>query len=651
MTTPVPGPLRSIGERLAETVEALKGVDASNSVDASEPVDAPKQADASKRADASVPADATPSATESTRRQDGASTRRIRRRDPCGKVDLGGSIHPVLQRVYAARGIRAAEEVSLGLERLLPVGTLEGVEAAAELLARHREHGRVLVIGDFDADGATSTALVVRLLRAWSFSSVDFLVPNRFEFGYGLTPEIVALALERRPTLIVTVDNGISSAAGVAAARERGIDVLVTDHHLPGRELPAANVIVNPNAGACAFGSRALAGVGVAFYVLAALKRLLDASSLAPPGAPGPAEYLDLVALGTVADLVPLDANNRVLVAQGLKRIRAERCVPGIRALLAIASRRRTDLTAADLAFGVAPRLNAAGRIDDMTVGIQCLLADDDESAAALAGELDRLNQERRAIEARMQADALAAVRHLIGRLSAGDRAATGASVSGITLFDESWHQGVVGLVASRLKERMGRPVIAFARAGGGLLRGSARSIPGLHIRDVLDAVAARHPDLISRFGGHAMAAGLTLEHSQLDRFARAFDEEVARWMEGAADADWIETDGELEVEEIALSTAAALRSGGPWGQAFPEPSFDGVFAVKNARVVGDKHLKMWVTSGDGARSFDAIAFNFKVSEDCPELPSGTCRLVYRLDINEYKGEQRLQLLVDHVLP
>ncbi|MGH8259951.1 MAG: single-stranded-DNA-specific exonuclease RecJ, partial [Steroidobacteraceae bacterium] len=476
--------------------------------------------------------------------------RRIRRRE-AGALDLGGAIHPVLQRVYAARGIRVAEEVSVGLDRLLPVGTLERVDAAAALLAKHRQGGRVLVIGDFDADGATSTALMVRLLRAWGFQA-DFLVPNRFEFGYGLTPEIVALAAERHPTLIVTVDNGISSTAGVAAARGGGIDVLVTDHHLPGRELPAANVIVNPNAGGSAFGSRALAGVGVAFYVLAALKRLLDAAGDLPSGAPGPAEYLDLVALGTVADLVPLDANNRVLVAQGLKRIRAERCVPGIRAMLALAGRQRGDLTAADLAFGVAPRLNAAGRIDDMAVGIQCLLADDPELAAALAAELERLNQERRAIEARMQADALAAVRRLTERgveecavVAAGPGSARREPVNAITLFDESWHQGVVGLVAGRIKERTGLPTIAFARAGEGTLRGSARSVPGLHIRDVLDAIAARHPDLISRFGGHAMAAGLTLGPDDLDRFARAFEEEVTR-VGGVGSGEWIDTDGEL---------------------------------------------------------------------------------------------------------
>ncbi len=554
-------------------------------------------------------------------------------------------LHPVLQRIYLARGVRTAEDLDLSLERLLPVSSLESIAAAADLLLAHRAAGRVLVIGDFDADGATSTALVVRALGAWGFASVDFLVPNRFEFGYGLTPEIVRLAAVRAPSLIITVDNGVSSAPGVAEARSRGIDVLITDHHLPGADLPAANVIVNPNLSGSLFGSRALAGVGVAFYVMAALKRRLDEQRLTPPGAPGAAEFLDLVALGTVADLVPLDTNNRVLVAQGLKRIRAGRCAAGIRALLEIAGRPRASLVAADLAFGVAPRLNAAGRIDDMTVGIQCLLADEAPAAAALAARLDELNHERRAIEARMQTEALAAVRRL---RDPGPRA---LQRSGVCLFDESWHQGVVGLVASRVKERVRRPVIAFAVAGEGQLRGSARSVPGIHIRDVLANLEARHPQLIGRFGGHAMAAGLTLERSRLDFFAHAFDEEVAAWAARCGPSDAIETDGALGVEEIALETAHALRAGGPWGQSFPEPCFDGVFAVRSARIVGDRHLKMWLEFPRSGRAFDAIAFNHIEEESTFTLPEGSLQLVYRLDVNEYQGERRLQLLVDHVLP
>jgi len=553
-------------------------------------------------------------------------------------------LHPVLARVYAARGVRSAAELDHSLERLLPVTTLEGIEAAAELLLRHRG-GRVLIIGDFDADGATSSVLMVRALRGFGFAAVDFLVPNRFEFGYGLTPEIVALAALRGPSLIVTVDNGVSSHAGVAAARARGIEVLITDHHLPGAELPAANVIVNPNLVGSRFGSRSLAGVGVAFYVLAALRRHLQASGLLAADAPGVAPLLDLVALGTVADVVPLDANNRVLVAQGLRRIRAGRCVPGIRALLNLAGRASESLTAADLAFGVAPRLNAAGRLDDMSIGIRCLLTDDEAEARALAARLDELNEERREIEARMQQEALAAVRVL------ADPAPGARERHGVVLFEPSWHQGVIGLVASRVKERLRRPVVAFALADADTLRGSARSIPGIHIRDVLDALAAREPDLISRFGGHAMAAGLTLARAQLDRFAAAFDAEVRHLMAALAGADQVQTDGELGAEEIALDTAQALRAGGPWGQAFPEPSFDGLFSVRSARLIGERHLKLWVEVPRSGRAFDAIAFNH-VEAGAPFVPpAGLVRLVYRLEVNEYQGERRLQLLIDHLWP
>jgi single-stranded-DNA-specific exonuclease len=435
----------------------------------------------------------------------------------------------------------------------------------------------------------------------------------------------VALAAERSPTLIVTVDNGVSSHAGVAAARARGIDVLITDHHLPGAGLPDANVIVNPNLAGSRFGSRSLAGVGVAFYIMAALERRLAEREGARAAVV--AELLDLVALGTVADVVPLDANNRVLIAQGLKRIRAGRCVAGIRALLAIAGRGAADLTAADLAFAVAPRLNAAGRIDDMGVGIDCLLADDPAEAQRLAVRLDELNEERRAIEARMQQEALAAVRRLT------DPGPGALQRSGVVLFDPEWHQGVVGLVAGRLKERLRRPVIAFASADPATLRGSARSVPGVHIRDVLDTIAARHPDLISRFGGHAMAAGLTLERARLDDFARAFDAEVARWMGGRALADTVET------------------AGGPWGQAFPEPTFDGVFTIRSARVIGERHVKMWVEPEGSGRSFDAVAFNHLEEGSAAPAVGGCVRLVYRLDVNDYQGERRLQLLIDHLLP
>ncbi len=565
----------------------------------------------------------------------------VRRAGEGGAGPLNAALHPVLGRVYRARGVRSAEDLDTSLERLTPVGTLESVDAAAELLLAQRAGGRILVVGDFDADGATSTALMLRALRAWGFEA-DFLVPNRFEFGYGLTREIVCVAAERRPSLIVTVDNGIASLAGVAEARARGIEVLITDHHLPGPQLPAARVIVNPNLPDSRFASRSLAGVGVAFYVLAALRRRLEAAGLARADAPGVAEWLDLVALGTVADLVPLDHNNRVLVAQGLKRIRAGRCVAGIRALLEAAGRPMARLTSADLAFAVAPRLNAAGRLEDMSIGIQCLLADAG-AAAGLAARLDLLNRERREIEARMQAEALAAVRVLEAPRTQDPQR------SAVCLFDERWHQGVVGLVASRVKERVRRPVIAFAVGGDGDLRGSARSVPGVHVRDVLAQIDARHPGLIGRFGGHAMAAGLTLPRARLDEFAALFDAQVAAWPERSGLADAIETDGELAVEEISLQTAEALRAGGPWGQAFPEPSFDGVFTVRNARVVGERHVKMWV-AGAHNRAFDAIAFNVLDPHSPADLPQGERQLVYRLDVNEYLGERRLQLLVDHIL-
>jgi len=563
----------------------------------------------------------------------------IERRAMSDSQMLDARLHPVLRRAYAARGVRDSSELALTLDRLVPVSTLECIEAAVRLILEHRER-RILVVGDFDADGATSTALIVRCLRSWGFPSVDFLVPNRFEFGYGLTPEIVGLAAQRAPSLIITVDNGISSISGVAAARERGIQVLITDHHLPGAELPVADVIVNPNVPGSRFASRALAGVGVAFYVMAAVRRELESRGMAAN--PAITDFLDLVALGTVADLVPLDANNRVLVSQGIRRIRAGRAVAGIRALLSIAGRSATSLTAADLGFSIGPRLNAAGRLDDMSIGIRCLLTDSESEALALATRLDQLNSERREIEAKMQDAALAAVSRL--------RDPTGPVRNGVCLFDREWHQGVVGLVASRIKDRVRRPVIAFALAGDGQLRGSARSVPGIHIRDVLDRIAARHPELISRFGGHAMAAGLSLEEKHLDAFAAAFDAEVAALRDPAIPSNRVETDGELSIDEIALETAQALRDGGPWGQAFPEPCFDGMFAVKNARVVGDKHLKLWVTTADRSRAFDAIAFNFKGVEEAKALPDGEVRLVYRLDINEYKGERRLQLLVDHVL-
>jgi single-stranded-DNA-specific exonuclease len=561
----------------------------------------------------------------------------IRRRPQSAACEFTADVHPILRRVYAARGLQGNADLDLSLDRLLPVGSLEGVEAAARLLAQHRSAGRVLVIGDFDADGATSTALMVRSLRAMRFAHVDFLVPNRFRFGYGLTPEIVALAATRRPSLIVTVDNGVSSVAGVEAARELGIPVLVTDHHLAGAVLPRADVIVNPNLAECRFASPALAGVGVAFYVVAALARTLAQDDVRV------ADLLDLVALGTVADVVPLDRNNRILVAQGLRRIRAGRCVPGIRALLESAGRRLEQLTAADLGFAVAPRLNAAGRLTDMSVGIACLLADDPSEAARLAAMLSKLNEERREIEQRMQIEALG--------IAAGVRfGQDGGESLGLCLFDESWHQGVVGLVAGRIKDRLHRPVIAFARAEDGSLRGSARSVAGVNIRDALDSIATRHPGLIDKFGGHAMAAGLSLPQDNLDVFKIAFAAEIAARADQELLTGVIHSDGALTAAELSLDTARALRGAGPWGQGFPEPIFDGDFHIADARLVGGKHLKMQLHVA-GAGPLEAIAFGYVggPAED-PLLRSGArIQLAYRLEVNEYRGIERVQLNCQHL--
>jgi single-stranded-DNA-specific exonuclease len=564
----------------------------------------------------------------------------IRRRTPGAAPDFGAALHPVLRRVYASRGVLSDAELDLSLQRLLPVGSLAGVEAAAELLVRHRRDGRVLVVGDFDADGATSSALVVRTLRALGFAHVDFLVPNRFEFGYGLTPEIVALAAERRPTLLVTVDNGISSIEGAEAAHARHIDLLVTDHHLPGERLPRAAVIVNPNLPGSTFGSSNLAGVGVAFYVMAALARRLGNTVFKP------AELLDLVALGTVADVVPLDRNNRILVAAGLRRIRAGACVPGILALLDCAGRKSAEIAAVDLGFAVGPRLNAAGRLADMSLGIACLLSDDAGEAARLAAQLSRLNDERRQIEQRMQVEAVELVDAL--RLTVD-----GAEAVGLCLFDPGWHQGVVGLVAGRIKDRLHRPTIAFACTEDGSLRGSARSIPGVHIRDALDSIAARHTGLIHKFGGHAMAAGLSLRAEHLPAFRAAFAAEIARRTDPELLTGVIDSDGELSSAELCVDTARALRGAGPWGQGFPEPLFDGVFGVERARIVGERHLKLSLRAEPQGDSLDAIAFGYLGGDHEPAPPraGAQVRLAYRLEVNEYQGRERVQLNCRQILP
>jgi single-stranded-DNA-specific exonuclease len=567
----------------------------------------------------------------------------ISRRPQTDAGDLLSDLHPVLRRVYLARQIKSARELERSLEHLIHPDELKNIDQAADLLADAlRDHRRILIVADFDADGATSCALAVRALRALGAADVRYIVPNRFEYGYGLTPEIVTLAARQEPDLIITVDNGISSIEGVAEARRRGIDVLVTDHHLPGESLPAASVIVNPNQPDDGFPSKNLAGVGVIFYVLLALRaRLRQASWFEQQNIPETnlAKLLDLVALGTVADVVPLDFNNRILVAQGLKRINQGGACPGIDALLRVAGRAPERATTMELGYIVGPRLNAAGRLTDMSLGIECLLTDDPAAAQAMAGRLDALNRERRAIEAEMQQQAFKAVEKL--RLDAA------TLPRGLCLFDESWHQGVIGLVAARIKERTHRPVIAFAPVSGSEIKGSARSVPGLHIRDTLDAVAARHPQLLSRFGGHAMAAGLTLMRAHFEAFRAAFDEEVSRRLSDGDLQGRITSDGELAPEDLSLPVAELLRAAGPWGQGFPEPVFDGWFDVVSQRVVGGKHLKLSLRSRNHKGLVDAIAFN----SIQPGKPAGySCiRAAYKLDVNEYQGQRALQLIIEHL--
>ncbi len=566
------------------------------------------------------------------------------RRRPAGPAGtLPENLHPVLRRVYAARGVSAPEDLALDLRSLLPVSTLDGIGPATELLAGHVERGsRILVVGDFDADGATSTALVLRQLARLGHTNCDMRVPDRMRHGYGLTPALVAELEGERADLIVTVDNGVSAFAGIEAARALGIEVLVTDHHLPAASLPDCAAHVNPNLPGAQFGSRALAGVGVAFYLMASLTRELEKRR--EKRLPPVTDLLDLVALGTVADLVPLDRNNRILVQEGLRRMRARAATTGFMALARVAGCRLDELSARQLGYQIAPRLNAAGRIDDMAVGIRCLLTDDPGEALMLAGELDRLNRERREMEGRMREEALSAVRNL--------RIAEGDLPPGLTLFDGGWHAGIVGLVASRMKDRLQRPVVAFAPASEDELRGSARSVAGLHVRDVLEAVSSRHPGLIDRFGGHAMAAGLTMRRASLERFADAFADEVGRQLSPSQMQNVLETDGVLSAGEISLETARAIEEGGPWGQAFPEPVFDGEFDVVDARTVGDRHLKLWLRAAVAMQPVEAIAFGYFDEPEARWPGTGAkLTLAYRLQSSSFGGTPHAELLVEHVAP
>ena len=552
---------------------------------------------------------------------------------------------PILQRIYLSRGVTTQQDLNHTLPNLMNFKSMKGIDAAISLLVDALERQqRILIVGDFDADGATSSALMVLALRDLGAGHVDFLVPNRFEFGYGLTPEIVEVALEKKPQLLVTVDNGISSIAGVKAAKDNGLKVLVTDHHLPGDELPDADAIVNPNQPHCEFPSKAACGCAVAFYVLTALRATLKEKGwFQQQGIPMPnmANYLDIVALGTVADVVPLDINNRILVAQGLARIRAGRARPGILALLDVAGKSRQRLVASDLGFAIGPRLNAAGRLDDMTLGIDCLICESPNLARDIAIELDALNRDRKHIETQMQHEAV----QILGQLDLNE----GGLPFGVCLYDPQWHQGVIGILASRIKDRVNRPVIAFAKSDNGEIKGSARSIAGIHIRDILDNVAARHPDVLIKFGGHAMAAGLSLKEENLEKFKLAFHDAIKGVVDESIFNPVIYTDGELHANQMTVAFAELLRNSGPWGQNFIEPLFDGVFDVVEQRVVGEKHLKMSLRPVGSQLVIDGILFNFHEALDLSSLQR--VRLVYKLDINEYRGRVSQQLLVDYLEP
>ncbi len=570
-------------------------------------------------------------------------SKKIVRRDYNDELNDWG-VHPILQRIYLAREVRSLSEVTRELKDLLPFSALLNIDrAVSRLVEALQNQQRILVIGDYDADGATSTALMVCALKAFGGLQVEYLIPNRFEYGYGLSPAIVEVAITKKPDLIITVDNGIASFEGVEIANAAGIDVLITDHHLPPAVLPNAYAIVNPNQANDQFPSKNLAGVGVAFYVMCALRAALKNLQWFEKNAlecPNMTIYLDLVALGTVADVVPLDKNNRILVHQGLRRIRAGLARPGIMALLQIAKRDHTRVVASDMGYAIGPRLNAAGRLEDMSLGVACLLLDDFSMACEKVQYLDLLNQERRVLEEQMENEA----HNSIKRLQFHERIPFG-----FCLFDENWHQGIIGLVASRIKEKYHRPVIAFAKESSDTIKGSARSVKGVHIRDILDKIATQYPGLITKFGGHAMAAGLSLELDNLEKFSDIFDLTISEELSHQALEGCVESDGPLAPAEFTLELARLLRESGPWGQGFPEPLFDGFFEVLDQRLVGERHLKLTLRAPDSQRPIDAIAFNV----DLTLWPNRRCErvhLAYRLDLNEFRGRSNVQLIVEEMV-
>ncbi len=575
----------------------------------------------------------------------------IERRQVPDSPGLAG-MHPLLARIYSARGVRCAGQTEYSLQNLPAPDLLKDIEPVCVRLAKALQASETIVIvGDYDVDGATSTALVVRALHMLGHDQVDYVVPDRFKYGYGLTPAIVDLASEKSPDIIITVDNGIASADGVLRARELGMEVIITDHHLPGEPLPPGTLCVNPNQQGDDFPHKNLAGVGVIFYVMLALRKTLreqgwfEATGLREPNL---AELLDLVALGTVADVVPLDYLNRTLVAQGLRRINAGHCRPGIQALLEVGRRSLGRIIPSDMGFAVGPRLNAAGRLDDMSTGISCLLTQDLHQARELAAKLDELNTRRREIEQTMRMEAVKLADRALQNSRHSD------ALMGLCLYDENWHEGVVGIVAQRIRERSGRPVIAFARGADGLLKGSARSIPALHVRDLLEAIASRHPGLLVRFGGHAMAAGVTLLPESLQQFEQAWAETLGQCLSDSDLTHVVLSDGELDSDALQLDFAELLRNAGPWGSRFEEPVFDGIFRVVQHKIVGRNHLKLVLSpERDGAAGsgqlIDAICFNAEqeMRQACPEW----LRLAYRLDVNEYRGQRSPQMVIEHMEP
>ncbi|WP_368916520.1 single-stranded-DNA-specific exonuclease RecJ [Proteus mirabilis] len=559
---------------------------------------------------------------------------------------LPESLDPLLRQIYANRGITSETQLERSLKGLLHYQDLNGIDVAISLLVEALKlQSRIVIVGDFDADGATSTALAIKALRQMGFQQVRYHIPNRFDDGYGLSPQVVHDVAKKGVDLIITVDNGISSFEGVDVAHEYGIRVLVTDHHLPGHSLPQADAIINPNLADCAFLSKSLAGVGVTFYLMTALRAELEkqgwftTQGLARPNM---ADYLDLVALGTVADVVPLDENNRIFVYEGLRRIRAGRCCAGIKALTEVSRKTLSQLVSSDLGFALGPRLNAAGRLDDMSVGVALLLTNDIGVAREIANELDGLNQTRREIEAGMQEEASTIFRQFITTQD--------DLPNGLAIYHPQWHQGVVGILASRIKEKLHRPVIAFAPSGDGLLKGSGRSIHGVHLRDALERLNTLNPGLMVKFGGHAMAAGLSLEEEKFPLFQRHFSALMAELVSAEQLQGVILTDGELSDSQLSLPIAEMLREAGPWGQAFPEPLFDGKFTLLQQRIVGSKHLKMMLQPINSHVMIDAIAFNVDVNI-WPDNSIKTVELAYRLDVNEFRGQRNAQLLVEHIWP